>query len=116
MLIHLKYGSKQSIYEVGVNHFRLDADTCLLWHIPSNACQLPNSPLYNVCKLCKTLHHNIQVLAKRVSSTADETKALAACFDYVPIWLMSDEPIFNLGELVHRRGHCLLCCHGGVVG
>ena len=101
---------------LGSTIFRLDADTCLLWHIPSNACQLPNSPLYNVCKLCKTLHHNIQVLAKRVSSTADETKALAACFDYVPIWLMSDEPIFNLRELVHRRGHCLLCCHGGVVG
>ena len=60
----------------GQPFFRLDADTCPLWHIPSNACQLPTSSLYNACKHCKTLQHDIQVLARRVSSTADETKAL----------------------------------------
>ena len=55
---------------------RLDADNCLLWHIPNNSHQLPTSPLYNACNSCRILHHDVQVLAKRASSTADETKAL----------------------------------------
>ena len=52
----------------GPPFFRMDSDTCLLWHIPNNSCQLPTSPLYNACKACKTLHHDIQVIAKRASS------------------------------------------------
>ena len=50
---------------------RLDADTCLLWHVPNNSRQLPSSLLFNACKPCKELHHDTQQLSKRGSTVTD---------------------------------------------
>ena len=61
--------------EWGKPFLRLDSDTCSLWHIPNNVRQSPSSPLFNACKSCKTLHHDVQVLSKRATATADEKKA-----------------------------------------
>lgn len=57
----------EHLHEWGQPFSRLDSDLCALWHIPNNARQLPTSSLYNACKQCKQLWHDIQQLAKRSS-------------------------------------------------
>ena len=68
--IHLK---TKHLHEWGQPFNRLDSDSCKLWHIPNNT-QLTSSPLYNVCRPCKQLHHDIQQLAKRATDTFDAKK------------------------------------------
>lgn len=53
---------------------RMDSEHCAMWHIPNNRCQLPNSPLFNACKACKLLDHDIQVLSKRASNLTSMQK------------------------------------------
>jgi len=55
---------------------RLDADTCTMWHILNNSLQPPSSPLYNACKPCKQLHHDIEQL-RRKNADLTEGKKLA---------------------------------------
>jgi len=64
---NLRFKSKH-LHEWGEPLNRLDSDTCELWHVPNNSRQLPSSELYNVCKSCKQLSHDIQQLVKRDST------------------------------------------------
>ena len=62
------------LHDWGEPFNRLDSDTCELWLIPNNSRQLPTNVLYNACKACKQLHHDIQQLVKRSATTSDAQK------------------------------------------
>jgi len=62
------------LHEWGEPFNRLDLDNCEIWHIPNNNKQLASSPLYNACKPCKQLHHDIQQLARRATNNSDAKK------------------------------------------
>lgn len=53
---------------------RTDSDICELWHLANNNRQLPSSALYNVCRLCKQLHHAIQQLLRRNDTVSEAQK------------------------------------------
>jgi len=59
------------LHEWGEPFNHLDSDTCELWHIPNNSKQMPSSVLYNACKSCKQLCHDIQQLVKQDSTITD---------------------------------------------
>lgn len=62
------------LHEWGEPFNRLDSGSCLLWHIPNNNRQLPTNSMYNACKPCKQLHHDINQLAKRSATVSDAQK------------------------------------------
>ena len=64
---NLRFKTKH-LHEWGEPFNRLDSDTCELWRVPNNSRQLPSNELYNVCKSCKQLSHDIQQLVKRNST------------------------------------------------
>lgn len=78
------------LHEWGQPFGRLDADACALWHIPDNARQHPTSPLYNACKQCKQLHHDIQQLLKKTADvTTDEKLARVDISSNYPLKYLS---------------------------
>ena len=44
---------------------RIDSNKCLLLHLPVNTKQFPGSVLFNVCKHCKKLYHNLNDVSKK---------------------------------------------------
>ena len=44
---------------------RIDTKNCCMLHKPQNRKQMPGSDLYNVCRSCKKLHHELKALSKK---------------------------------------------------
>lgn len=54
---------------------RLFSDGCSLWHIPNNCQQSPESNVFDCCKACKLLQHDINQLERRANATTDLQKS-----------------------------------------
>lgn len=42
---------------------------CSLWHVPNNTHQAPESAMYNCCKACKQLAHDVKQLKRKAITT-----------------------------------------------
>lgn len=62
------------LVEWGPPFSRIFSDGCNLWHIPNNSKQSPESNVFNCCKACKQLNHDIQQLVRRADATTDLQK------------------------------------------
>ena len=49
---------------------RIDSKNCCLLHKPQNRKQMPGSDLYNVCRSCKKLHHELKAMSKKREQNA----------------------------------------------
>ena len=65
----------KNLREWGEPFNRLDSNSCLLWHLPSNNCRPTGDLLQNACAPCKRLQFDIDMLVKRARSTSDVKKA-----------------------------------------
>ena len=64
----------KSLREWGEPFHRLDAKTCLLWHIPNQRQEAPGTPHFSGCKPCKQLYKAVQQLSKRVNILTEKQK------------------------------------------
>ena len=49
---------------------RMDSKNCCMLHKPQNRKQMPGSDLYNVCRSCKKLHHELKAMSKKREQNA----------------------------------------------
>lgn len=63
---------------------------CSLWHVPNNIHQAPESAVYNCCKACKQLSHDIvQLKRKAISTTEADRMARTSTSSNYPISKLS---------------------------
>lgn len=51
---------------------RHDSSLCLLWHRPHNSHARSNLSLFNLCRNCKSLQHDLVAIKKRIAATLPE--------------------------------------------
>ena len=59
---------------------RMDSKNCSMLHKPQNRKQMPGSDLYNVCRRCKRLHHELKAMSKkREQNSAEHISKSSKC-------------------------------------
>ena len=58
----------------GIPFGRIDAQSCLLWHVPNNSHHPTGDNLRDSCQPCRILHRDISKLAEKASSLTESQK------------------------------------------